>query len=135
MPMNSSVSYITNLTNIMVEIDYQVIEKLRRLETEENPNFLLELLEIFLQDVEENLDLLDIAIKEQNQQNIQFIAHKLKGYCGNFGVVKMRNLCYGLERSNSFAETTDFLAELKREFLLVSATLKTYFYKEDGKPY
>jgi len=120
----SNTLHSINKNSVKAEIDYSMIEKLKMLETEDNQDFLESLVEIFLTDVAENIALLLEAIKQQNQKNLQFTAHKLKGYCSNLGAKKMQKIIQELENSNSFLESEKLVLELNTEFLLVTIELK-----------
>lgn len=94
--------------------------------TLDDDEFLVELVEMFLTDTSDQLDLLARAIDSPGQVDVGRKAHRLRGACSNVGAEELARLCAELEsQSNSGARipvsTTD---EIRGEFERVSVTLQ-----------
>ncbi len=78
-------------------VDFRVIEGLRELQNEGEPDLLTELVEMFLSDVSSRLASLREAVETEDAQAVEQIAHALKGSCGNMGASRMAELCAELQ--------------------------------------
>jgi len=97
-------------------------EQLASLADPTNPTFVDELIEIFLEDTAIHLDSLSTAVEEANSQEIQRLAHKLKGSSANLGATRMTTLFEQLEQANN-AEVKTLFEAIKNEFETVKQTL------------
>jgi HPt (histidine-containing phosphotransfer) domain-containing protein len=79
-----------------MHIDWRSLQRL----SEGNAKFELDLLKIFVQDCCEHLTLLDRAIAQRQFDEIEQIAHHLKGASANVGAFVMRDAAHELERQS-----------------------------------
>ncbi|QLE41840.1 response regulator [Nostoc sp. C052] len=105
----------TNIDLVDLPIDWEHLHQL----SENNPEFELELLQIFVEDIQPRLELIKIAIATHDFEQIALQTHQIKGSSANMGVTTMRlaaekieQLAYDQERRG----TTDLIVELE-EFI------------------
>ncbi|MEH1920754.1 MAG: ATP-binding protein [Nostoc sp.] len=105
----------TNVDLVDLPIDWERLHQL----SENNPEFELELLQMFVEDIEPRLEIIKIAIATHDFKQIALQIHQIKGSSANMGITTMRlaaekieQLAYGQERRG----TTDLIVELE-EFL------------------
>ncbi len=70
-------------------IDYVVLESLRELQEEGEPDILAELVEMFVSDTEPRLAALREAVESGDASGVEQTAHALKGSTGNMGARSM----------------------------------------------
>lgn len=70
-----------------------MLESLRELQQEGEPDILDELIALFLEDTLQQLAALREAVENEDTQSVERIAHTLKGSCGNMGALRMATLC------------------------------------------
>jgi two-component system sensor histidine kinase/response regulator len=100
-------------------IDHSVLDGLRDLQGEGEPDILCELIELFLADVPSQLDALREAVQSGDILSVKRIAHTLKGGSRNMGVVRMAAICAELEqigRSETLAGAPVWISRLEEEF-------------------
>ncbi len=100
-------------------VDQSVLEGLRELQEEGEPDILEELVEMFLKDASSQLETLKEATEKGDAQIIEHIAHTLKGSCANMGAVRMEALCSELEdigRSGNLVAAPARISRLEEEF-------------------
>jgi HPt (histidine-containing phosphotransfer) domain-containing protein len=78
-------------------VDEEMIDELRTMEIPGESDTLLALINIFKRNGEAELDRLQKAIAAGQIREVNRVAHKLKGSCGNFGARKMFSICHRLE--------------------------------------
>jgi CheY-like chemotaxis protein len=108
-------------------VDYSVLESLRELQGEGEPDILEELVGIFLEDAPSQLETLKEAAEKGDTQSIGRIAHTLKGSCGNMGAVRMEALYSELEdigRSENLLDAPGRISCLEEEFGRVRAAFE-----------
>ncbi len=108
-------------------IDYAVLEGLRELQQDGEPDFLVELIELFLNGIPPQLTALREAIEGDDAGTIERISHALKGSCGNMGARQMVTLCAKLQdagSSGNFAGAPELLGSLEAEFGRVRLALE-----------
>ncbi len=108
-------------------IDRSVLEGLRELQEEGEPDILKELIELFLEDVPPQLKVLREAEERNDAKSVERIAHTLKGSCGNLGAVRMAATCAELEEiggSGDLATAPALISRLEEEFGRVCAVLE-----------
>ena len=66
--------------------------------TDDDTEFLKELIEIFNADFPERLEQISLAIKEKDFKAIDETAHSLKGSSGNLGLTRVYELSWKLEK-------------------------------------
>lgn len=112
---------------ITASINTKVLDSLRGLEDEDNPNVVVELIEIFLEEAPLKIANIQEAIDKVDASNLNYYAHSLKGSSANLGATKMVKLCGELEHmgSDSNLNGCDItLVALKEEFELVKVALE-----------
>jgi two-component system, sensor histidine kinase and response regulator len=108
-------------------IDRSVLESLRELQEEGEPDIISELVQLFVEDTPPQLAALREAVEASDAQSVERIAHTLKGSCGNMGAVRMAKLCeelQGVGASRNLARVPELPDQLEAEFELVSKLLK-----------
>lgn len=107
-------------------LDPAVIATLRQLNMPGEPDVLTEVLKLFLEEAPSRLAKLRNASAMRNIQEVQRIAHSLKGSAGNIGASAMFEICReldGLGRSGS-PESVDRLVDaLDAEYVKVEAEI------------
>ncbi|HLL40933.1 MAG TPA: response regulator, partial [Rubrobacteraceae bacterium] len=110
-----------------VSVDYSVLESLRELQGEGEPDILEELVGMFLDDAPSQLETLKEAAEKGDTQSIERLAHTLKGSCGNMGAVRMEALYSELEnmgRSESLLDAPARISRLEEELGRVRAAFE-----------
>ena len=78
-------------------LDLTVLEGLRDLQEDGEPDLLAELAEMFLEDAASRITSLKEAVERDDAEAVEEIAHSLKGSCGNMGVREMHRLSSDLQ--------------------------------------
>ena len=78
-------------------LDLAVLEGLRDLQEDGEPDLLAELAEMFLEDAASRITSLKEAVERDDVEAVEEIAHSLKGSCGNMGVREMHRLSSDLQ--------------------------------------
>jgi HPt (histidine-containing phosphotransfer) domain-containing protein/DNA-binding response OmpR family regulator len=78
-------------------IDPDVIQSLKDLGGEDEPELFRELVGMFLRDTPPRLEALGRALESGDAHELERVAHAMKSSCGNLGAVVMAELCYQLE--------------------------------------
>jgi CheY-like chemotaxis protein/HPt (histidine-containing phosphotransfer) domain-containing protein len=100
-------------------IDWSVLDGLRELQTEGEPDFVQEMLGLYLDNAPRLIDHIRQAIADQDPPALQHSAHTLKGNSGSLGAQQISALCFELEKlgRNGIVEGAPaLLGELEREF-------------------
>lgn len=112
--------------NASPAIDPQAIAGLRELNPDD-PAFLGELIDLFLQDIPARVAEIEAALAQGNAALLTRAAHTVKGSCSNFGANALARIAQTMEqqgKESAFAAATATLPELRAEFALVEAALK-----------
>ena len=99
-------------------IDQSVLEGLRELQEEGEPDILKELIELFLADVPPQLKALREAEEREDAQSVERIAHTLKESSSHRGAIRMAAICAELEeigRSGDLAPAPALISRLEAE--------------------
>lgn len=107
-------------------IDPQAIAGLRELNPDD-PAFLRELIDLFVQDGAERVAEVERAVANQDAQLLIRAAHTLKGSCSNFGAGELARLTGVLEKHGknaAFGEALTTLPALRAEFAAVGEALR-----------
>jgi CheY-like chemotaxis protein/HPt (histidine-containing phosphotransfer) domain-containing protein len=107
-------------------LDHDVVDGLREMQDEGEPDLLAELVEIFAEDTHTRLTDLREALDRGNAESLKQTAHALKGSAANLGARRMAHFAARIEElgdSGDLKEVADLLEELQREFEGVSAEL------------
>jgi len=110
-------------------LDPDVIEQLNMLVDEDDPDFLTELFEGYLETTESALKELEEAVSEASPIRVVTTAHTQKGASGNIGAKNMAELFKKLEqmgREESIENATKIITDLEKEFQNVKEEIKAY---------
>ncbi len=106
------------------DFDWQQLYQL----ADEDTEFEVELLTIFLQDAENSLDKLERAIAAQDVRSTEVVAHSLRGASANVGAIALAATAAQLEqiaRGGSIAGAQALLQQLRRHCCGVQAHLQS----------
>lgn len=109
-------------------VSEQALEDLRSLNPED-PAFLRELIELFLQDIPQRIEELEQSLAKGDAALLTRAAHTIKGSCSNFGAAGLAEVALKMEhqgKTNSFTDAKATLPDLKAEFALVDAALRKF---------
>jgi HPt (histidine-containing phosphotransfer) domain-containing protein len=112
----------------MNSIDPATLDALRELNPED-PGFLRELIDVYIEDLPLRLAELEKAIATQDAALLTRAAHTIKGSSGNFGAAPLAAVALTMEKQGkaaAFADAATTLPELKAEADRVVAALKTH---------
>ena len=99
-------------------IDPGVIDNLRQLNQEGQPDLVREVLTLFLQDAPCRASAIAMAVEQRNGPDLQRAAHALKGAAANIGAFHLQDCCRELETAgghNTFDETGVLLSKMRNE--------------------
>ena len=109
-------------------VDPSAIDALRELNPED-PAFLRELIDVFLEDVPLRIAELEKSLANSDASLLTRAAHTIKGSCSNFGAAGLAHVSHEMEKQGKaglFAEAAATLPALKTEFGLVTQALQQY---------
>ncbi|MEH2251060.1 response regulator [Nostoc sp.] len=113
----------TDVGSVDLPIDWERLHQL----SENNPEFELELLQIFIEDIQPRLEVIKIALANHDFEQLAQEAHQIKGASANIGATTMHLAAEKLEQLVQNQErrgTTNFISELEefvkriQEFLI-----------------
>lgn len=107
-------------------IDRQVVENLRELNPDD-PKFLRELIDMFLEDFPARVAEIEQALATQDAVLLTRAAHTIKGSSGNFGASKLARVAHQMEqhgKSASIDAAAGLLVSLRAEFEQVATALR-----------
>ena len=108
-------------------IDYDVIESLKELIDDDDPDFVVELLQEYLENADMNIRIIREATAANDAEKLTITAHTLKGASGNVGAVKMASLSKQLEefgKNDNTHKAVNIVKELQNEFSSVREELQ-----------
>ncbi|TAF32976.1 MAG: response regulator [Oscillatoriales cyanobacterium] len=79
------------------QINFEVLHNLRELDDEEDPDFLGELIQIYLLDAQQHLETIKEAIYLGDADSLKLASHTLKSSSANLGAVSFSEVCKELE--------------------------------------
>jgi HPt (histidine-containing phosphotransfer) domain-containing protein len=97
------------------------------------PELLAELGELFLEDVPPQLEVLREAVESGDAPSVGWVAHALKGSCGNMGALRMSTICDELEDIGHLGDLSHapvLVERLKAEFGRVRLVVETEMEKD-----
>lgn len=109
-------------------IDPQTLVGLRELNPED-PNFLRELIDMFLDDVPQRIAEIERALATKDAPLLTRAAHTIKGSGSNFGAAGLTKVSLEMERQGkeaAFDAAAATLPSLRAEFALVADALKQF---------
>ncbi len=113
-------------TTAIPVIDSVALDALRDLQEEGEPDFLSELIEMFMEDAELRLVSLREAIRQANASEVEKQAHALTGSCLNFGARPMAEICEEFQSvggSGALVNASNLVDRLNVEYSRVRAAL------------
>jgi HPt (histidine-containing phosphotransfer) domain-containing protein len=118
----------SSIDSSIPSLDHEVLDALREMQGEGEPDLLAELVEIFEEDASTRLRALREALERGDAESLKQTAHALKGSAANLGARRMAHMAARIEElaggSESLKEeVADLLEELQREFKGVRAEL------------
>jgi HPt (histidine-containing phosphotransfer) domain-containing protein len=114
--------------NASAIIDPQAVAGLRDLNPDE-PGFLRELIDLFLEDVPARIAEIEQSLANRDAVLLTRAAHTIKGSCSNFGAGELARVSLAMElqgKSAAFAAAADTLPSLRAEYAQVVEALKAY---------
>ena len=90
-------------------LDFQAIEKLQIVTAKRGPDFWISLIENFLTHTATLIDELKQFHKQGNQEQVNKIAHKLKGTVASFGALALAQVCKEIENHKQDKTKIDIL--------------------------
>lgn len=106
----------------------ELFANVRKLAGKVSPEFLIELIDTFLEDSPTRLLAMREALAEGDAQAVGKAAHALKGGCHYVGAAKLADFCNKLEemgRAGSLEGMEGYLTELEQEFVRVRTILES----------
>jgi len=102
-------------------INLSVLEGLKKFQQADEPDFVTELIDLFLDDTAVQLESLKGAVSTNDLTEVRRLAHLVKGSSGNIGAVGLAELCQEMENLEGAVGTRQtLLARLEEEFLQVT---------------
>jgi HPt (histidine-containing phosphotransfer) domain-containing protein len=108
-------------------LDPDVVKSLRQLTPAGEPDVLVEILTVFLDDVPKRIVALRAAAAAGDAFAMQHAAHSLKGSSGNIGARALHDVCRQLDdraRSGDLTRVTPLLESLATEYDKVEVEIK-----------
>lgn len=109
-------------------VDWEVIDGLRGIRGEGEPDLLVELVEIFREDTPARISALREALEGGDAEGLRLAAHGLKGGSGSLGARRMARIAERVEavaRSGDLSSAAERIPELEVEFERVCAELSS----------
>ena len=107
-------------------LDAQMLNELRALGGEDDPDFLESVIQQFLEDIPRHLNGIRQAINNHDAEELMKAAHGFKGSCRNIGATPLADLCFSLEqlgRSGATEGAAPILIQLEAEESRVQSAL------------
>jgi two-component system, sensor histidine kinase and response regulator len=111
-------------------LDAHVVVGLRELQSDDGPDVLQPLIELFLHNTPERLASLEAAIAAGDGRALEQVAHNIKGSSASFGASRLAALCQPLEemgRNGNTADAAPYLPEVLSEYERVTLALRAEF--------
>jgi len=109
-----------------LNVENPINARLEQLKQETDPDFVIELIEIYLREVPILIQEIKSSIDTQNWQGLVSSAHKLKGSSLNVGAQSLASLSMKLEEmgKNGKMENKELVGQLESEFGRVKEVLQ-----------
>ena len=106
-------------------INLTVLEALKKFQQTGEPDFVTELIDLFLDDTAVQLESLRVAVSKNDVPEVHRLAHLVKGSSGNIGATGLAELCHEIEKLDRDSGLYDsyvqnLLLKLHDEFRQVS---------------
>lgn len=105
-------------------VDMAMLASFDEAQIEGEPDLVVELIDLYLEDASDKLDALRGALATSDETALRRLAHCLRGSSGNLGAHRMAALCEELERIDRrdlLRQAGELLAGLEQEFERVGA--------------
>jgi len=99
-------------------VDVSVLRSFEEMQAEGEPDLVVELIDLYLEDAPRKLSSMLEATAESDEESLKRAAHGLKGSSASLGAGQVAALCQELERAycvNSFEQATALLDRMGRE--------------------
>ena len=109
-------------------LDIRMLDELRALGGDDDPEFLASVIVQFLEDIPRHLDGIRQAIEQQDADSLMKTAHGFKGSCRNIGAKPLADVCFTLEqlgRGGTTEGALSILSQLESEQSRVQSALQT----------
>ncbi|MFZ1752769.1 MAG: Hpt domain-containing protein [Caldilineaceae bacterium] len=107
-------------------LDQSVLATLAEDVADNDPDIMLELIDIFMHDSEEHLEGIRLAMDRGDYRHIEISAHSLKSSAATFGAMAFSELCFRLEQCAHSRQTDRFpevVAAMRQELTSVNQAL------------
>ena len=107
-------------------LDFSVLAMLRDLSEPGQPDAVVELIDLFLEDAPDRLQAMQTSLESRDQEALKIAAHSLKGSAKNLGAKPLGKICAKLEQQALAADWDNVLLTLKaigQEFEKLRAVL------------
>jgi HPt (histidine-containing phosphotransfer) domain-containing protein len=114
-------------THMEASVDQEVLERLRRLQGEDDPDIVAELTGMFLKDARSRLEAVEEALQKGDAPAVERAGHALKGGSGSMGAKGMSGLCAQLEdvgASGDLSRSLVLLGRIREELGRVELALE-----------
>ncbi|GAB4147730.1 MAG: hypothetical protein Fur0037_15970 [Planctomycetota bacterium] len=108
-------------------LDMMVVEELLSLSDDGDPELLLDLIQLFLDDGPAKIAAIEQGISNGDFDQVERAAHALKGSAGNLGAKLLQAVCEKLQRAtrqHQLAEVTELAPQLHQRFSEAMQALK-----------
>ena len=108
-------------------LDCKIIEDLRALGGDDEPEFFQSVVEQFFEDAPVHIQTIHRAVKESDQKTLTIAAQTLKGSARNLGAMPLSEICLLLEkcgRETQLMEASSLLTKLDAELSRVCEALR-----------
>ena len=125
--MMSDMTYASRVIAGSPAVDPEIIEQLRFLEDEDQPNVVTELLTLFIEHAPPKLQALRDAAAAGDLAALKRAAHSLKGSSANVGARGMQQICEQLEHevtADALTDARSLVTQLNEEFTVVEQALR-----------
>jgi PAS domain S-box-containing protein len=113
--------------NAVVAVDTSVLDAIRELQAEGEPDFLTELIDLYLEESIRLLERMRQAVSENELGALRKAAHALKGSCGNMGAKTLMGYCAELEELSGRGDldaARAYLPRVELEYARVQTALQ-----------
>lgn len=111
-------------------IDFEAIQKLRKLQKPGRPDLVSNLINLFFESADQSIQQMSEAIQKKDWKSLSASAHSLKSSSANLGAVQFSKFCFELETAEqknlSETEILKIFQTLKNEYVGVVTELKEY---------
>ena len=109
-------------------VDSERLAELAKLGGEDDPDFLADLVEHFLKDTAQGLNVVMTTFQNNQLEEMGKAAHRMKGSCSNLGAEQMARLCAQLNKADGSSDRDAnklIVEKLEEEFQRVKEQLAT----------